>query len=341
MGSLDEDILDGRALERDEALALYAGAVVPAAAEALFDAAARLRDRIFGTTVHYMATMGPILACAIEPRCEYCDWWRARVIARSRLAGGAAALAARGIRRVLLVGGSRDGDYDDGVVDVVERIREQGLDMEIEVNVGGSLTAAGLERLRALGVAGVTASLETVNEPLFRRHKPGDSLAARRRVLVEARERGFEVRSIMMIGLGESDADRIDHLLELRACGGLRHLMVSRFTPRSDTPLAERGSTTMHDWARTVALARLLLPHVRIGLGGGVDLAELPAWHRAGGGNQLFAMGVHTMEPPPALRELATPLEGGLRLVDRRPLLDRFLSDAGLRPTFTDRRLGP
>lgn len=333
---LDEDLPNGRTLTRDEALALYAAAADPDAAGPLFGAAARLRDRVFGKGVHYMATMAPILACAIKPRCEYCDWWRARVIQRGRLAAGAAALAARGVRRVLLVGGSRDGDYDDGVVDAVERIRADGLDLDIEINVGGSLGAAGLDRLRALGVVGVTASLETVNAEIFARHKPGDSLAARRRLLADAQQRGFELRSIMMIGLGEADADRIDHLLELRTHVGLRHLMISRFSPRADTPLAEREVAALHDWARTVAIARLLLPRVRIGLAGGVDLSALPLWYRAGGGNQLFAMGVHTAEPPPELRDLAQPLGDRLHLVDRRPLLEPFLNGAGLRPSFTD-----
>lgn len=337
MVDLDREIFDGRNLTRDEALALYAVAADPAEAEPLFAAAASLRDRVFGSAVHYMATMAPILACALKPRCEYCDWWRAQVIQRSRLAAGAVALAEKGVQRILLVGGSRDGDYDNSVFDVVQRIRDEGVDIDIEINVGGCLTALGLKRLRTLGVVGVTASLETVNEELFRRHKPGDSLEARRQLLADAQEQGFELRSIMMIGLGESDADRIDHLLELRGHTGLRHLMVSRFAPRPNTPLEHREQTTMHDWARTIAIARLILPRVRIGFAGGVDhLAELPLWYRVGGGNQLFAMGVHTMAPFPEVLELATKLDNGLHLVDRRPVLAKFLDKAGLQPTFDD-----
>lgn len=339
MLNLDQEIFNGRNLTRGEALALYAVAADPAAAEPLFTVAAKLRDRVFGNAVHFMATMAPILACALTPRCEYCDWWRAQVIQRSRLAAGAVTLAKKGVQRILLVGGSRDGDYDNSVFDIVQRIRDEGVDVDIEINVGGCLTASGLKRLRTLGVVGVTASLETVNEELFRRHKPGDSLNARRQLLADAQHQGFELRSIMMIGLGESDADRIDHLLELRAHAGLRHLMVSRFSPRPNTPLEHREQTTMHDWARTVAMARLILPRVRIGFAGGVDhVAELPLWYRAGGGNQLFAMGVHTMEPPPDMRAFATEINDRLHLIDRRPVLMDFLNKAGLQPTFDDMR---
>lgn len=336
MRDLDTELFNGRALTRNEALNLYATAADPAGAEPLFAAAGRLRDRVFGNAVHYMATMAPILACALKPRCEYCDWWRNKIIQRGKLAAGTVALAERGVRRLLLVGGSLDGNYDDSVFNIVKRIRDEGVDIDLEINVGGCLTASGLRRLRALGVVGITASLETVNEELFLRYKPGDSLHARRQLLADAQDQGFELRSVMMIGLGESDADRIDHLLELRNLTGLRHLMLSRFSPRPDTPLEHREQTTVHDWARTVAIARLLLPRVRIGLAGGIDLAELPLWHRAGGGNQLFAMGVHTMEPPPELRQWAEPLGNGTYLIDRRPMLTKHLEAIGLQPTFDD-----
>lgn len=334
---LDSEIFEGRTLRREEALRIYADAADPAVAETLFGVAARLRDRIFGNSLIYMATMGPILACALQPRCEYCDWWRARVLHRSMMAKGAAALAERGVRRALLVGGSRDGDYDESVIDIVERIRAEGVDIDLEINVGGCLTAEGLARLKLLGVVGITASLETVNESLFHQHKPGDSLAARRRLLADARHQGFEVRSIMMMGLGESEADRIDHLLELRNGGGIRHLMLSRFTARPDTPLDAHPQTSLHDWARTLAIARLLMPRTRIGSGGGIDPAELPLWHRAGGGNQLFAMGVHTTAPSAGMKSMATPIENGMYLFDRRPMLEEALNAQGLRATFDDR----
>lgn len=337
MHNIDREIHQGGQLTREAALEIYREAATPESAQPLLAAAARLRDRIFGRDVHYMATMAPILACALKPRCEYCDWWRARVIQRSRIVAGAAALAARGVRRVLLVGGSRDGDYDDSLFDIVQRIRDEGIDLDLEINVGGSLSTAGVERLRGLGVVGVTASLETVNEALFLRHKPGDSLVARRRLLAAVREQGLELRSIMMIGLGESIDDRIDHLFELRAQPSLRHLMISRFSPRPDTPLAEREQAPLHEWVRTIALARLVLPHVRIGMAGGVDPSELPLWYRAGGGNQIFAMGVHTMPPPPVMQDMATDLGNGIHLVDRRPMLAPQLAALGLSASFDDR----
>lgn len=336
LATLDVEILAGRQLSRAEALQLYAMAAEPERAEPLLDAASRLRDRVFGNAIFYMATMAPILPCALEPKCEYCDFWRARVIQRSKMAAGAEALAARGVKRMMMVGGSRDGDFDTTVIDIVQRIRDAGVNIDIEINVGGCLTGEGIARLRELGVVGIAASLETVNAELFQRHKPGDSLPARRRLLADAQAQGFEVRSIMMMGLGESDADRIDHLLELRSHTGLRHLMISRFEPRHDTPLADHPVTTLHDWARTVALARLLLPLVRIGFGGGVDHAELALWRRAGGGNQFFALGVHTMEPPAELRESAQELGNGIYLIDRRPMLDPVFAALGLRPTFED-----
>lgn len=282
------------------------------------------------------ADMAPILACALEPRCEYCDWWRAPVMHRSKLAQAAAALEARGVQRMLMVGGSRDGEYDDSLVKIVQSMREAGVKLAIEINVGGSLSAAGLARLKPLGVVGITASLETVNEALFLRHKPGDSLAARRGLLAAAQAQGFEVRSIMMMGMGESVADRIDHLLELRSHTRLRHLMISRFDPKADTPLEHQERVEVDDWARTIAMARLLLPQVRIGFGGGMDHSSLALWWRAGGGNQLFTMGVHTMAPPPALAEFAQDIGNDIHLVDRRALLRPSLERLGLQVGFDD-----
>lgn len=92
----------------------------------------------------------------------------------------------------------------------------------------------------------------------------------------------------------------------------------------------------MHDWARTVAIARLLLPCVRIGFGGGIDPAEFSLWWRAGGGNQVFALHAFTMKLPPEMSEHATPLGDGVHLVDRRPILARYLAALGLQATFDD-----
>ena len=51
---------------------------------------------------------------------------------------------------------------------------------------------------------------------IFMLTKPGDRFESRKRLLEMSDSEGFEVRSVIMVWCGESEEDRIRHLLYLR-----------------------------------------------------------------------------------------------------------------------------
>ena len=303
----------------------------------LLQTASRVRDRIFGQEIHCMATVSPILPCKIEPHCLYCGTWRMPVLDQDAIVEGIKIMERRGIRRVLMEGGACRYGYDREILDIVRAVKKQTM-VDLEVNIGASLSRETVKRLRDIGVAGITVSLETVNKEVFMQAKPGDRFESRKRLLETCDGEGFKVRSAMMVGCGESEEDRIQHLLYLREIINLRYLMISRFTPQLKTPWSKYPACSSLDWARTIALARLILPRVCIVMGGEAKIEDLPLWYLAGGGGQIFGM---EMMPNGSSKkhssEAAIPVNETVSVVDQLPVLEPFLTGLGCRISFEDR----
>ena len=77
-------------------------------------------------------------------------------------------------------------------------------DIDIEVNLGPSITRETVRKLKELGVCSITSSLETFNEEMFKAAKPGDSLEKRKELLEICEAEGMATRGMMLVGLGES-----------------------------------------------------------------------------------------------------------------------------------------
>ncbi len=251
------------------------------------------------------------------------------------------AIADLGIRHLHLSGGTRlpvKGEpisgYDRYLVDLVVAIRDAA-DVEIEINVGPSLTRGGVRALKELGVAAVTSSLEVLNAELFAAFKPGDSLEGRIRLMELCEEEGLPIRSMMLVGLGETDADRIDHLLFLRRFSMLRHLRLSRYMP---FPGTASGGVRCSPWpvARLTAIARLLYPTLDLGLAAGNAPDDMALWWLAGGGNQVIGATASMKDPRGKTGGEARAIPVGERVVvhDNMARVTRYLGELGLTPSF-------
>jgi len=304
---------------------------------ALFQTASLVRDRVFGREIHCMATVGPILPCKLKPHCRYCSFWRMPVLDEDAVVDGVRIMEQRGMKRVLLVGGACTEGYDREMTDIVKAVKKRTT-LDLELNIGASLSQETVRRLKDTGVAGITASLETVNRGVFMQAKPGDCFERRKRFLEICDREGFEVRSVVMAGCGESEEDRIHHLVYLRGIKNLRYLMISRFTPQPRSPWGGLPGCSSLDWARTIALARLILPHVHIVMGGGTRTEDLSLWYPAGGGNQVFGMGTMSGgSPMKHPSELAIPVNERVSVVDRLPVVGPLMEAFGCRISFEDR----
>ncbi len=329
-----------------EAIDVYRWTADPANAYELFRTAGAVRDQAVGRSPWWSAGISAILPCELEPLCTYCTYFTKRTAARDDIVAAAHAIADLGIRHLHLSGGTRlvggdsaTGGYDREMVDLVQAIRHS-VDVEIEVNVGPSLTRSGVRDLKALGVAAVTSSLEVLNPELFARNKPGDSLGGRIRLMEICEEEGMPIRSMMLVGLGESDQDRIAHLVFLRRFRMISHLRMSRYLP---SPGAKSSGVRCSPWpvARLTAIARLMFPKIDLGLAAGNGPDDLALWWLAGGGNQVLGASASMKDPRGKAGGEKRAIAVGERVVvhDNMAQITRYLGELGLTPSFTPKSL--
>lgn len=327
----------------DEIVDVYKRSSVPAFARGLFAAACEERDRSIGDKPWWSAGVSAILPCELPTMCTYCTFFIKRATPVEDIVSAAKTIASLGIRHMHLSGGTRLADetvpgsgYDREILEIVQAIQKD-VDIDIEVNVGPSLTRSGVRALKDSGVTAITSSLEVRNEELFKKFKPGDSLKGRIRLMELCEEEGVPIRSMMMVGLGETDEDRIDHLIFLKQFKMLSHLRLSRYMPFET---ASAGGVRCSPWpvARLIAIARLMFPSIDLGLAAGNSTDDLILWRLAGGGNQILGAsasmrGQHKKHNNSETRIIE--VSETVCVTDKRAIIARYLGELGLVPTAT------
>jgi biotin synthase len=255
----------------------------------LFALASQLRDQYHERRLWWTAAIEGILPCKLEPMCRYCSYSNQPRLSNDALLKAVAALEKLGFKHLHMSGGANRAGYDEEILSMVAAMRAVS-DVAIEVNLGPSINRDTVRKLKQLGVACITSSLETFNEEVFQATKPGDSLAERKALLEMCEDEDVPSRGMLLIGLGESYADRIRALFYLKGLKKLHNLRFSRFMP---PPHGKLDLPRCSPWevARLVAVARLILPKVELCLAAGNSLDDIPLWWLAGGGNQL--LGAH------------------------------------------------
>src|SRR6201994_2028816 len=98
---------------------------------------------------------------------------------------------------------------------------------------------------------------------------PDKDPAVRLRVLEDAGRSGVPFTTGILIGIGESAAERVDSLFAIRRVArtyrGIQEVIVQNFRSKPDTAMARMADPGLEDLAATVAVPRLLLgPKMRI-----------------------------------------------------------------------------
>jgi biotin synthase len=320
---------------REVALELLQRSRDPELALRLFAAASKIRDEALGKTLWWSAGISSMMPCRIEPLCTYCTYFTAKSFPLEELVASVKAIEQLGIRHLHLSGGTNLEGSDNEISEAVNAIRDVS-EIEVEINLGPSFTRNGVRRLKQLGVTSITSSLETFNPQVFAKAKPGDSLKARKALIEICQEEGMSVRSMILVGLGESEADRIDHLYWLKQFPQLYHLRFSRFMPYRGTAYANHPRCSPWEVARLIAVARLLMPHVQLGLAAGNSPDDIPLWYAAGGGNQLLGAGISLRkgkiksQPGEAVIEVTERVS----LVSRMAQIEQFVRGLGREVSF-------
>src|SRR5581483_2607158 len=98
---------------------------------------------------------------------------------------------------------------------------------------------------------------------------PDKDPAVRLRVLEDAGRSSIPFTTGILIGIGETPAERVESLFAIRrvarAYGGVQEVIVQNFRAKPDTAMARMPDAELGDLAATVAVARLVLgPRMRI-----------------------------------------------------------------------------
>jgi len=172
------------------------------------------------------------------------------------------------------------------VIDVVPTIRERtGLEVAASL---GIVTADQAARLAGAGLHRYNHNLETARS-FFGRVVTTHTWEERYETCLVVRQAGMELCCGVLLGMGETDEQRIELLGQLRQVAPAE-VPVNFLNPRPGTPLGDRSHMDAHEALRWIALFRLALPDVILRYAGGreVTLGDLQALGMTAGINALI-----------------------------------------------------
>jgi biotin synthase len=178
----------------------------------------------------------------------------------------------------------------------------------------GILTASQADRLAAGGVHRYNHNLETARS-FFPEIVTTHTWESRFETCHHVRAAGMELCCGVLLGMGESVAQRIELLDQLRQVDPAE-VPVNFLNPRPGTPLADRSLVEPMEAIRWIALLRLALPAVLLRYAGGreVTLRDLQAMGMAAGvngliiGNYLTTLGRQPDQDLQMLHDLGMPV---------------------------------
>lgn len=280
-----EAVLRGVPLDRATALRLYCDPEVPL--EALAETARELRRQGKGRTITYSPKVFLPLTNLCRDRCGYCTFRRdpsdagARWMAPSEVLAVARDGERLGCHEALLSLGDRpEAAFPEArqwlaargfarTLEYVAAISELLLNETALLPHAnpGLMARSDLARLRESN-ASLGLMLESTSTALFASgaaHEDAvDKWPARRlRTIRQAGELKIPFTTGILVGIGESAADVVDSLCTLREMhqryGHIQEVIVQNFVPKPEIPMRHWPGPAPERFARTVALARLIL----------------------------------------------------------------------------------
>jgi FO synthase len=356
---------DGVTLDAAEAEVLLG-----AREEALVDlcrSAARVRDQGLAdagrpAVITYSRKVFIPLTRLCRDRCHYCTFATtprrvpAPFLSPDEVLAIATRGAAQGCKEALFTLGDRPEDrwpvaqewldfhgYDSTIAYVramaIMVLEETGLLPHLNPGV---MTWSEMQRLKPVAPS-MGMMLETTSRRLFEdphgAHygSPDKDPAVRLRVLEDAGRSTIPFTTGLLIGIGETLAERVDGLFEIRriarAFSSIQETIIQNFRAKSATAMARTPDVEMADLAATVAVARLILgPRMRIQappnlIGEEYRLlieAGIDDW---GGVSPLTPDHVNPERPWPQIDELtARTAECGFQLVERLTVYPQYIT---------------
>ncbi len=284
IGALLAQAEAGQPLDVSEALRLAESA----ATSALLSAARALRARAKGRIVSYSRKVFIPLTTLCRDYCGYCTFRKdpgepgAHFMSPDEVLALAESGRKAGCKEALF----SLGDQPEAVFpEASEFLRREGYSRTLDYLASmcelvlertgllphanpGLMPAADLARLKASN-ASVGMMLETVSPRLLRNGQahwraPDKVPALRLRTIEAAGEQQIPFTTGILIGIGETMAERLESLAAIRTLhvrhGHIQEVIVQNFRAKAGTRMAIHPDAELEDMLRTLAVARLMLP---------------------------------------------------------------------------------
>lgn len=160
----------------------------------------------------------------------------------------------------------KDGPEFDGVVEMVREVRALGLEVCCTL---GMLNESQAARLKDAGLYAYNHNIDSSRD-YYSKIISTRTYDDRLQTIENVRKAGITVCTGGIIGMGETEADRIDFLVQLASFEPHpESVTINALIPIQGTPLAEQKSASALDLARVIATARCLMPKSMIRLSAG------------------------------------------------------------------------
>jgi biotin synthase len=204
-----------------------------------------------------------------------------------------------------------DARLMERILALVPVVQREGLQVAVSA---GILTREQAERFAAGGVHRYNHNLETARS-FFPEIVTTHTFEERVETCRHVKAAGMELCSGVLLGMGESEAQRLELLEELRTLAPCE-VPINFLNPRPGTPLADRPLVPAREALRWIALFRLGLPDTILRYAGGreITLGDLQEAGMRGGvnaliiGNYLTTLGRSPREDLAMLDRLAMPI---------------------------------
>jgi len=237
--------------------------------EQIFDAASNLRNSK-NSTIKLTSTVHLTNICKITPKCKYCGfaaetsldgYYHPFYKSNYEILKAVKAVEMSGIPRVSCSGAH---GYQGQHAVEASRIVKENTSLELLVNVGTDLNQSSLAEMAEYGTDTICCNIETLNHQLFNYLKPGERLKDRIKACMLISEAELELSSGLLIGLGESYQDRVNHLFFLKEFPTLGEIPIMGFNPYQGTPMEHHPPCNLIEQMKTIAITRLIFPDIRI-----------------------------------------------------------------------------
>ncbi|NYB52106.1 MAG: biotin synthase BioB [Methanobacteriaceae archaeon] len=235
----------------------------------IFEAASQIRDSN-SRMIKLTSTVHLTNVCTITPKCKYCGfaaktssegYYHSFSKTEEEISMAVQSIEKAGIPRVSCSGAH---GYKGQHAVRAARIVKENTNLELLVNVGSDLNQESIKKLADYQTDTVCCNLETINLKLFNHLKPGERLKDRLMTCKMVNDIGLELSSGLLIGIGESYLDRVNHLFFLKEFNTLGEVPIMGFNPYLETPMENHPPCSLIEQMKTVAITRLIFNNLRI-----------------------------------------------------------------------------